>query len=102
MYGNKELPKEIKFFDRIEKECFISEKKKVEDSSPSDRFSKALLRIAGTQPTGAPTSDSHPILELRPPHQGAAQSGPFTPGRRGEGGAEVRTGPVGSAGRARA
>ena len=29
-------------------------------SSPSDRFSKALLRIAGTQPTGAPTSDSHP------------------------------------------
>ena len=40
MYGNKELPKEIDFFDRIEKEFFISEKKKSIAALPRTGFQK--------------------------------------------------------------
>ena len=38
MYGNKELPKEIDFFDQTTKDHFISEKKIVQVSRPMSGF----------------------------------------------------------------
>ena len=38
MYGNKELPKEIDFFDQTTKDHFISEKKILQVSRPMSGF----------------------------------------------------------------